>query len=119
MANALLSTTYGAPRLHPTGLSALATEASRLTSVTHVPAKEVSGAELSEAYLDEVGTVEANVSLFKDLLFQPPARRVSQLDGAVATLESSAWRGSGSLRAGCRDGPAGWLRVVLKRTRCR
>ena len=94
VANALLSIT--APWLHPTGLSALATEASRLTSVTHVPAKQVSGAELSEAYLDEVGTVEANVSLFKDLLFQPPARRVSQLDGAVATLESAAWRGSGS-----------------------
>ena len=94
VANALLS--IKAPWLHPTGLSTLATEASKLPSVTHVPAKQVSGAELSEAYLDEVGTVEANVSLFKDLLFQPPARRVNQLDGAVATLESSAWRGSGS-----------------------
>jgi hypothetical protein len=94
VANALLS--IKAPWLHPTGLSTLATEAASLPSATHVLAKQVSGAELSETYLDEVGTVEANVSLFKDLLFQPPARRVNQLDGAVATLESSAWRGSGS-----------------------
>ncbi|MGH3293076.1 MAG: DUF6049 family protein, partial [Trebonia sp.] len=103
VANALLSMTdpAHAPWLHPTALSALATEAARLPSVTHIPAKQMSGAELSDAYLDEVDAVEANVSLFKDLLYQPPARRVNQLDGAVATLESSAWRASGS--------PGGWL----------
>jgi hypothetical protein len=108
VANALLS--VKAPWLHSTGLSTLATEAAHLPSATHVPAKQVSGAELSEGYLDEVGTVEANVSMFKDLLYQPPARRVSQLDGAVATLESSAWRGSGSYGGSLATGQlAGYL----------
>jgi uncharacterized protein DUF6049 len=108
VANALLSVT--APWLHSTGLSALATEAAHLPSATHVPAKQVSGAELREGYLDEVGTVEANVSMFKDLLYQPPARRVTQLDGAVATLESSAWRGSGSYGGSFATGQlAGYL----------
>jgi len=108
VANALLSVT--APWLHSTGLSTLATEAAHLPSATHVPAKQLSGAELSDAYLDEVGTVEANVSLFKDLLYQPPARTVNQLDGAVATLESSAWRGSGSYGGSFATGQlAGYL----------
>jgi hypothetical protein len=108
VANALLS--VRAPWLHSTGLSTLATEAARLPSATHVPAKQLSGAELSDAYLDEVGTVESSVSLFKDLLYQPPARRVNQLDGAVATLESSAWRGTGSYGGSFATGQlAGYL----------
>jgi len=111
VANALLSITDHTPWLHVTGLSTLAAEAARLPSATHVPAKQVSGAELRDAYLDEVATVEANVSLFKDLLYQPPARRVNQLDGAVATLESSAWRGSGSYGGSLATGElAGYLK---------
>ncbi len=85
-----------APWLHVTGLSALATQAAQLPSTTQVPAKQVSRAELSDTYLDSVAKVQTSVSLFKDLLYQPPARQVDQLDGAVAALQSSAWRGSGS-----------------------
>jgi hypothetical protein len=96
VANTLLSITRQAPWLHVTGLSALATQAAQLPSTTQVPAKQVSPAELSDTYLDSVAKVQTGVSLFKDLLYQPPARQVDQLDGAVATLQSSAWRGSGS-----------------------
>jgi hypothetical protein len=96
VANTLLSITKQAPWLHVTGLSALATQAAQLPSTTQVPAKKVSPAELSDTYLDSVAKVQTGVSLFKDLLYQPPARQVDQLDGAVATLQSSAWRGSGS-----------------------
>jgi hypothetical protein len=103
-ANTLLSITHDAPWLHSAGLSTLATEASKLPSTTHVPAKQVSGAELSDAYLDRVATAQGNVSLFKDLLYQPPARQLNQLDAAVATLESSSWRGSGL--------PGGWLAMT-------
>jgi Family of unknown function (DUF6049) len=109
-ANALLSITGHTPWLHPAALSTLATEAASLPSATHIPAKQVSGAELSDAYLDDVATVAGNVSLFKDLLYQPPARQLNQLDGAVATLESSAWRGSGSYGGSFATGQlAGYL----------
>ncbi|MGH2929971.1 MAG: DUF6049 family protein, partial [Solirubrobacteraceae bacterium] len=95
-ADKLLESTHNAPWLHPTGLSTLASQAASLPSATRVWAKKVSGAELSDDYLDEVSTVASRVSVFSDILFQPPAREVDLLDGAVATLESSAWRGGGS-----------------------
>jgi Family of unknown function (DUF6049) len=100
-ANALLKITHDAPWLHPVGLSTLAATAAKLPSVTHVPAKQVSGAELSDGYLDHVTTVGANLSLFKGILYQPPARRIDTLDAALAVTESSAWRGRGSY--------GGWL----------
>jgi hypothetical protein len=95
-ASALLSITHAAPWLHPAALSALATAATKLPSTSHVVPKQVSSAELSGAYLNQVGTVQASVSLFKDLLFQPPARQLNSLDAALAATESSAWRGKGS-----------------------
>ena len=104
-ANALLSITHDAPWLHPAGLSALATAAENLPSTTRVPAKQVNHAELSDAYLDKLATVQASVSLFKDLLYQPSARQLNSLDAALATVESSAWRGSGS--------SGGWLAMTL------
>jgi hypothetical protein len=110
VANALLSITDQAQWLHPAGLSTLAAAAARLPSTTHVPAKRVSGAELSDSYLDQVSTVQSNLSLFKDLLYQPPARVVNQLDAAVAVLESSAWRGPGSYGGSFATGQlAGYL----------
>ena len=70
----------------------------------------MSGAELSDSYLDQVSTVQSNLSLFKDLLYQPPARVVNQLDAAVAVLESSAWRGPGSYGGSFATGQlAGYL----------
>jgi Family of unknown function (DUF6049) len=104
-ASALLSITHAAPWLHPAALSALATAAAKLPSASHVVPKQVSPAELSGTYLNQVGTVQASVSLFKDLLFRPPARQLNSLDAALAATESSAWRGKGSY--------GGWPAVTL------
>jgi hypothetical protein len=106
VANTLLSITHGtdAPWLHSAGLSTLAAAAAELPSTTHIRPKQVSGAELSDTYLDRVATVQGSASLFKGILYQPPARQLNQLDEAVATLESSAWRGSGL--------PGGWLAMT-------
>jgi len=99
-ATALLSLTHEAPWLRSVGLSALAAQAAKLPS-SALPARQVSGSELSAAYLDHVRTVQASTSLFTNLLYQPPASVVTSLDAAVAATQSSAWRGSGS--------PGGWL----------
>ncbi len=104
-ANALLSITRHAPWLHPAGLSALAAQAAKLPSATHVKPKQVSGAELSESYLDKLGPVATNLSLFKNLLYRPSAQQVNSLDAAFAATESSAWRGRGSY--------GGWLAMAL------
>jgi hypothetical protein len=104
-ANALLSITHSAPWLHPTGMSTLATAAANLPSTTQVPAKQVSHSELSDDYLGKVATVQGSLSVFKDLLYRPPARQVDSLDAALAVLQSSAWRGQGS--------PGGWLAMGL------
>jgi hypothetical protein len=104
-ANALLSLTDDAPWLHPVGLSTLAAAAAKLPSTTHVPPKQVSHSELGDAYLDQLATVQASVSVFKDLLYQPSARQLNLLDAALAAAESSAWRGRGS--------PGGWLAMSL------
>jgi hypothetical protein len=96
VANALLRDTSKAQWLHSTKLSTLAAQAAKLPTTTRVQAKQVSGAELSDGYLDQVSVIQGRVSVFSDMLFQPPAREVDLLDGAVATLQSSAWRGNGS-----------------------
>jgi Family of unknown function (DUF6049) len=103
-ANALLSMTRNVPWLHSVGLSALAAAAAKLPSATRIPPKRVSHSELSGDYLNFLGTVQASVSLFKDLLYQPPARQLNSLDAALAVTESSAWRGRGS--------PGGWLAMT-------
>jgi hypothetical protein len=104
-ANALLAITHGAPWLHPTGMSTLATAATKLPSTTHVPPKQVSGAELKDDYLDQLSQVQSSVSVFKDILYQPSAAQLNLLDAALAVTESSAWRGRGS--------PGGWLAMTL------
>jgi hypothetical protein len=104
-ANALLAITHSAPWLHPTGMSTLAAAAAALPSTTQVPAKQAGHSELSDNYLDKVATVQASLSVFKDLLYQPPARQVDSLDAALVALQSSAWRGRGS--------PGGWLAMGL------
>jgi hypothetical protein len=96
VANELLSITHQAPWLHSVKLSALAARAASQPSTTHLPAKQVSGAELSDGYLDQVSAVQSDVGVFQNLLYQPPATEVDRLDAAVAVLQSSAWRGAGS-----------------------
>jgi hypothetical protein len=96
-ASRLLQDTHDAPWLHATGLSALAAEAASLSSVAHVPAKQVSGAEFSDPYRDKLDAVAASVSLFKDLLYKPPSSQLNSLTAALAVTASSAWRGHGSV----------------------
>jgi uncharacterized protein DUF6049 len=100
-ANALLSITNEVPWLHSVDLSTLATAAAKQSSTTHVPPKQVSGAELSGTYLDHLAPVRASDALFKDLLYQPSPQTLDSLTAALAATESSAWRGRGS--------PGGWL----------
>ena len=102
-AAALLSISRGgAPWLRSVSLSGLAADAAKLPS-TPLPAKQVSGAELSDTYLDQVRQVQASAALFTNLLYQPPARVVTSLQAAVTATTSAAWRGSGS--------PGGWLAI--------
>jgi hypothetical protein len=104
-ANALLAITHGAPWLHPTGMSTLATAAEKLPPTTHVPSKKVNGAELKDNYLDQLATAQSSVSVFKDLLYKPSTAQLNLLDAALAVAQSSAWRGHGS--------PGGWLAMTL------
>jgi hypothetical protein len=99
-AAALLSITHDAPWLRSVSLSALSADAAGLPS-TSLPAKQVSGHELSASYIAHLREVQASAALFTNLLYQPPAGVVRSLEAAVATTESSAWRDSGS--------PGGWL----------
>jgi hypothetical protein len=101
-ATALLSISHVAPWLHSVSLSALATDSAKLPSAP-LPAKKVSGAELSATYLDNVRQVQASAALFTNLLYQPPASVVTSLQAAVTATASAAWRGSGS--------PGGWLAI--------
>jgi hypothetical protein len=102
-AKALLSITRNAPWLHPVGLSALASQAAKVPARS-LPAKQVSHQELSRGYLGGVKQVEANLAVFTNLLYQPPASTVSSLNAAVAATESAAWRGTGSA--------GGWLAMT-------
>jgi hypothetical protein len=107
-ANAVLSDTQNAPWLHATQLSTLSTEAAQLPSASAVPAKIVTHSELGSTYVNKLTQVQANLSLFKNLLYQPSTQRTDALDAALAVTESSAWRGQGA--------PGGWLAVGLLST---
>ncbi len=99
----LLSITHSAPWLRSQSLSALAADSARLPS-TPLPAKQVSGHELSTAYIGQLKEVQSSASLFADLLYRPPAGVDMSIETAIATAESSAWRGYGS--------QGGWLALV-------
>jgi hypothetical protein len=101
-AAALLSITHDAPWLRPVALSALAAQTTTMAP-TPLPPRQASRTELSATYLDHVRQVQAGADLFTNLLYRPPARTVMSLQGAVATTQSAAWRGSGS--------PGGWLAI--------
>ncbi len=96
-ASQLLADTHNAQWLRATGLSTLAAKAATLSSVARIPAKQVSGAELSDPYTDKLAAAAADVSLFKDLLYKPPTSQLNALTAALAVTASSAWRGHGSV----------------------
>jgi hypothetical protein len=64
----------------------------------------VSDRELSASYIGHLRVVQSSAALFTNLLYRPPASVIRTLDAAIATTESSAWRGSGS--------PGGWLALT-------
>jgi hypothetical protein len=99
-AEALLSATQNAKWLHVTGISDLAGAAGQSTAV-NLPPQQISHDELSDSYIDNLGNLASNVSLFKDLLYKPSASEVNSLSAALTVTASSAWRG--------RNSPGGWL----------
>jgi hypothetical protein len=94
-ASALLSLTSQAPWLRPVSLSSLASSRSDPPARQALPRNNVNSAELSGDYLGQVKSVDANLALYKNLLYQPGANVLQTLDAAAAVTESSAWRGGG------------------------
>jgi Family of unknown function (DUF6049) len=104
-ASELLSLTRGAPWLRATDLGALATAAAKMPA-KRLPNRTVSGAELSgtDGYIDQLHLLDANLTLFENVLSDPPKSYLASLAAAVAVTQSSAWRGRGS--------PGGWLAMT-------
>jgi hypothetical protein len=92
LADDLLSETARAPWLKPYSLASLAGVAHPSGQVPRQapPAHQVSPDELSASYLGRVEGVDSAASLLASLL-SPPV--TGYLSTAIATLESSAWRG--------------------------
>jgi len=91
-ADSLLTTTTSVPWLHPESLSTLARGK---PDPQELPGNQVSGSELSTGYLSEVKSVDASLALYENLLYQPGSTTLMRLSEALATTESSAWRGPG------------------------
>jgi hypothetical protein len=94
-ASALLSLTSQAPWLHPVSLSSLTSSHGDQVSRQALPSSKVNPAELSGDYLGQVKSLNANLTLYKNLLYQPSESTLRTLDAAAAVTESSAWRGGG------------------------
>ena len=92
----VLSLTRNAPWLRATDLGALATAAAKMP-VKRLPKRQVSGGELAVGYVNQLRTLDASMSVFKDLLSDPPKSYLTSLTAAVAVTQSSAWRGRGSV----------------------
>ena len=99
----LLRLTNKAPWLRATGLGTLAAAAAKLPA-ERLPARQVSGAELSAEYIGQLKSLDTSMALFDGLLYDPPPSYLSSLAAAVAVTQSSAWRGDGS--------PGGWLALT-------
>jgi Family of unknown function (DUF6049) len=98
----LLSLTRNAPWLQVADLGTLATAAAK-APVERLPDRQVSGNELgaSDGYVDQLRSLDANVTQFESMLSDPPKSYLTTLAAALAVTQSSAWRGHGS--------PGGWL----------
>jgi hypothetical protein len=100
LASQLLSETVNAPWLSPDSLAGLASPAASASPGTRQPPpdEQVSPSELSRSYLKQVGALDSDVRLFKNILFQPKAGYLARLSAGVAATESSAWRGRPAAR---------------------
>jgi hypothetical protein len=96
-ARKLLSLTASAPWLRQVPLSTLASAASKLPAHKTLPSYRVGSAELSSDYLNQVRSIDSNLAVYEDLLYQPPADLLQTLGEAVAATESTAWRGAGAV----------------------
>ena len=102
----LLRLTHKAPWLRTTDLGTLAATTAKLRA-ERLPARHLSGGELSAEYIDQLQSLNSTLALFDGpdgLLYNPPKSYVTMLAAAVAVTQSSAWRGSGS--------PGGWLALT-------
>jgi hypothetical protein len=93
-AASLLSMTSSAPWLSKVSLSTLATAAGQLRTHTTVPSYRLTSTELSGGYLNEVKSVDANLTMYEDMLYQPSAGLLRTLEEAAVATESTAWRGA-------------------------
>jgi Family of unknown function (DUF6049) len=98
-----LTLTKNAPWLRPTDLGTLATKAATV-SVKKLRTKQVSKAELSDEYVDQLESLNATLAQYENLLAPSSKTNPAPLDAAVAVTESAAWRGQGS--------PGGWLALT-------
>jgi hypothetical protein len=101
----LLRLTSKAPWLQVADLSTQAAAAAK-KPVERLPNRRVSGAELSasDGYMDQLQSLDANVTQFESMLSDPPKSYLTSIAAAVAVTQSSAWRGRGS--------PGGWLALT-------
>ncbi|HUY44830.1 MAG TPA: DUF6049 family protein [Streptosporangiaceae bacterium] len=93
LATALLSETDNAPWLQPTSLAKLVTAHSPAGQVPRQqpPPQKVARGELRASLLRKVRALEGSIQLWASVLGKPDS---SYLAGAVAAIESSAWRGN-------------------------
>ena len=92
LASALLAETDSAPWLQPASLSRLLAKHSTKGQVPRKqpPPQEYGHGELHKSLLRKVRDLEAAIHVQANVLGEPPAKYLS---GAVAAIESSAWRG--------------------------
>jgi hypothetical protein len=93
-AGALLSMTSSAPWLRKVPLATVAAAAGRLRTHTPLPSYQLTSAELSSDYVDQVKSVDSSLALYEDMLYQPSADLLRTLNEAAVATESSAWRGA-------------------------
>jgi len=114
------SETASAPWLVPDSLAALASSPVSAPQADRMPPPDnqvAQGVELNASYLRQVGALDAQVRVYKSILFQPKAAYLSQLTAGVAATESSAWRGSAASAAGVRmlDRDLGYLSGAFRK----
>ncbi len=98
LASDLLGETTTTPWLTPAPLGSLssAPDTQRTAPRQPPPANKASPGELSGSYLDQVRSLETQLSVYNSMLYKPAPGYVQALDQALIATESAAWRGSGT-----------------------
>jgi hypothetical protein len=116
LASALLAATDSAPWLHPQSLAGLLTQRNPAGQVARQapPAQLVSRVELRRHLLHRVRDLESVIQMQASVLHRPDA---SYLAGAVAAIESSAWRGHPAQARAMLTQVSGYLNAQLRQIR--